>query len=101
MIINGEDYGFFYSVWAHCEYSDYIVKNPEVSMAHATVQKAIIMNEAFRKANNGGPKLTTDILFNLPGRDFIALQKTLKEQEKEDTAVTVEAEPVKGKGKNA
>ena len=28
MVINGKDYGFFYSVWAHCEYSDYIVKNP-------------------------------------------------------------------------
>ena len=31
MIINGKEYGFFYSVWAHCEFNDWVVKNPNSS----------------------------------------------------------------------
>ena len=44
MIINGKEYGFFYSVWAHCEYNDWIVKNPKSSYASAIIQKAVIMS---------------------------------------------------------
>lgn len=96
MIINGQEYGFFYSVWAHCEYSDWLVTHQEVSIARATIQKAIIMNEAYRKVN-GGPSLKADDIINLPAREFTRLDAELTRQQAEDTKVTVEAEAPKGK----
>lgn len=96
MILNGVEYGFYYSVWAHCEYSDWLVSHQEVSIARATVQKAIIMNEAYRKLN-GGPQLKPEDIINLPAREYTALEAELTRQQAEDTEVTVEAEAPKGK----
>ena len=51
MLINGKEYGLFYDVEAHCEYEDFIIKNPEVGKATATIELAIIMNREFNKEN--------------------------------------------------
>lgn len=59
--INGKEYGFYYSVWAHCELNDWIVKNPERSYASAIVQKAVIMSKAYVKAHGGAALKPQDL----------------------------------------
>lgn len=107
MTINGREVGFFYSVGAHCAYSDYIIKNPEDSVAAAVLKKAELMNEAWLEAKRDAGEtdlpeaLTAAELHKLPARVFIELTQILEEQEKKDCEVTVEAEePKEGKGKN-
>lgn len=87
--INGKEYGFYYSVWAHCELNDWIVKNPERSYASAIVQKAVIMSKAYCKVH-GGTALTPKDLADLPVYVFGELDTVLAEQEKADSERTVE-----------
>ena len=87
--VNGKEYGFYYSVWAHCELNDWIVKNPERSYASAIVQKAVIMSKAYCKVHGGTP-LTPKDLADLPVYVFSELDAALAEQEKADSERTVE-----------
>ena len=96
MLINGKEINFYYSVWAHCEYMDYVVAHKDVSVARALMQKALTMNEAAIKAGMGGDRLTVEDFENLPGSAFIEIQKEIEKQEQDDCKVTVEA---KSKGK--
>lgn len=96
MLINGKEIGFYYSVWAHCEYMDYLVSHKEVSVPHAIMQKALILNEGYIKAGRGGDRLTPDDFEDLPASAFFEIQDALTKQEAEDSKVSVEA---KDKGK--
>jgi len=99
--INGKEYGFYYSVWAHCELNDWIVKNPERSYASAIVQKAVIMSKAYVKAH-GGAALKPQDLVDLPVYVFTELEVALTEQEKKDSERTVEvAEDKSGNAESA
>lgn len=107
MIINNREVGFFYSVGAHCAYSDYIIKNPEDSVSAAVIRKAVIMNEAWLEAKRdaGDADLPEPLneaeLKKLPMRVFNELVLEIEAQEKKDSEVTVETEePKEGKGKN-
>lgn len=97
MLLNNKEIGFYYSVWAHCEYMDYLVAHQQVSTARAIMQKALIMNEAYIKAGYGGERLTPEDFEDLPGSAFLQIQQELTEQEKKDSAVTVETKAPKGK----
>lgn len=97
MIINGKEYKFFYSVWAHCELNDWIVKNPNSSYASAMVQKAVIMSKAYADAS-GGPVLSAKDIRNLPKYVFDELVSEMDAAEKRDSERTVESAPT---GKNA
>lgn len=97
MIINGKEYKFFYSVWAHCELNDWIVKNPNSSYASAMVQKALIMSKAYADTN-GGPVLSAKELMKLPKVVFDELVAEMDAAEKRDSERTVESAPA---GKNA
>ena len=92
MIINGKEYGFFYSVWAHCEFNDWIVKNPNSSYASAIIQKAVIMSKAYADAN-GGPVLSAKDVLNLPKYVFDELIAETDAAEKRDSERTVESAP--------
>lgn len=97
MQINGKEYGFFYSVWAHCEFNDWVVKNPKASMASAMLQRAAIMSKAYADAH-GGPVLTVKEVLELPAYVFNELVAETEAAEKRDSERTVESEPT---GKNA
>lgn len=108
MVINGREIGLFYSVGAHCAYSDYLIKNPEDSVSSAIIQKAILMNKAWLDTRKQAgetdlPKaLTRDELYALPMAVLNQLADEVAAQEKADTEVTVEVAEPKGKnGKSA
>lgn len=92
MIINGKEYGFFYSVWAHCEFNDWVVKNPKASLASAMIQRAVIMSKAYADAN-GGPVLSAKDVLNLPKYVFDELIAETDAAEKRDSERTVESAP--------
>lgn len=93
MVINGKEYGFFYSVWAHCEYNDWIVKNPNSSYARAVVQKAAIMSKAYHDIHGEGEILNPKDVMNLPAYIFNELLAETDAAEKRDSERTVEAVP--------
>lgn len=98
MIINGKEYGLFYSVGAKCAFDNWMVKNGKTkSVSESIVALALYMNEAYTKANGGGEKLTSEMLFSLPAKEYDALAVAVDEQVTADSAVTVEAEPEKPK----
>lgn len=97
MLLNGKEIKFYYSVWAHCEFSDYLVSHQEVSEARAFMQKALTMNEAAIKAGMGGDRLTPDDFEILPGSAFLEIMSEMTAQEKKDTARLVETKETKGK----
>ena len=94
--VNGREIGLFYSVWAHCEYNDWIVKNQNTSVVRAIIQKAVIMSKAYCDVNGGKPLDPKEIM-SLPEYVFEDLVDAVTEQEKTDCERTVEAEEPKGK----
>lgn len=93
MVINGKEYGFAYTVWAHCEYNDWIVKNPNSSYARAVVQKAVIMSKAYCDIHGGGNILDPQDIMNLPAYVFNELLEETDAAEKRDSERTVTAVP--------
>lgn len=98
MLINGKEYGFFYDVEAYCEYEDFIIKNPEVGKATATIELAIIMNREYNKKNGiKDPVLKRSDIAQLPFYEYKELETTVNAQIKLDSERTVEAAPGKTK----
>lgn len=103
MIINDREVGLFYSIGAHCAYSEYLIKHPEESVSSAIIQKALLMNKAWLEAKKRAgetdlPKqLTRDELYALPMQVLTELMELVEKQEKADTGVSVETEEPKGK----
>ena len=94
--INEKEYGLYYSVWAHCEFNDWVVANGEKSYVHAIIQKAVIMSKAYCDVHGGTP-LSPKELMGLPSYVFTELAVAVEEQEKADSARTVETKEVKSK----
>ena len=101
MVINGKEYGFFYSVWAHCEYNDWIVKNPNSSYARAVVQKAAIMSKAYHDIHGEGEILNPKDVMNLPAYVFNEILTETDAAEKRDSERTVESAPSTKNGKGS
>lgn len=94
MQINGREIGFFYSVWAHCEYNDWIVKNPNSSYASAIVQKAVIMSKAYNDLHEiNEPPLSTKEILSLPKRVYDEIEIETNAAEKRDSERTVVSAP--------
>lgn len=93
MKLNGKEYKFAYTVWAHCEYNDWIVKNPNSSYARAVVQKAAIMSKAYHDIHGEGEILNPKDVMNLPAYIFNELLAETDAAEKRDSERTVEAVP--------
>lgn len=91
MTLNGKEYGLFYSIGARCKFDSWIVNHENASMTEGIVQRTLFMNDAYVK-NFGGEKLTLDIIYSLPAKDFDILMEAQQEQFDKDSAVTVEAE---------
>lgn len=96
MIINGCEYGFYYSVGAHIDYEDFIIRNPEVGQIRANVELACIMNREYNLANGiKGQELKPGDLRKLPNAVLTELLDAVQAQMKMDSEVTVEAKPSK------
>lgn len=65
MKIHDKEIGFIYTVGAFCDYNDYVVKNPEVSVATANLYKAELMSRAYAKVHPGAEPITVDELRDL------------------------------------
>ena len=65
MKIHDKEVGFLYTVGAFCDYNDYVVKNPEVSVATANLYKAELMSRAYAKVHGDSEPVTVDELREL------------------------------------
>ena len=65
MKIHDKEIGFLYNVGAFCDYNDYVVAHPDVSVATAELYKAEIMSREYAKANQGAEVITVDELRSL------------------------------------
>lgn len=96
MTINGCEYGFYYSVGAHIDYEDFIIKHPEVGQIRANVELACIMNREYNKANGiKGKELRPEDLRKLPNAVLTELMDQVNAQMKLDNEVSVETKPAK------
>lgn len=101
--INGVEYGLFWSVWAHCRFDDWLMRNKLSSYSAAVVKQALIANEAYRmtEAGKGTPELTEGAIMQLPNSEYVTLQKAVEEQIAADSAVTIEKEEAAEKARTA
>ena len=65
MKIHDKEVGFLYTVGAFCDYNDYVVKNPEVSVATANLYKAELMSRAYAKVHEDAEPVTAEELRDL------------------------------------
>lgn len=98
MKINDKEVGFLWSVGAFCDYNDYLVANPEVSIARANIKKAVLMNKAYCEVYGGEP-LTEAELTSQPVYVIDELFPAIKKAEEEGTVRTVETQEKKEQAK--
>ena len=91
MKVNGKEVGFLWSIGAFCDYNDYIVVNPDVSLARANVYKAALMTKAYADAN-GGEFLTVEELNGLPVYVLAEIVEEVNKAEQAGSTRTVETE---------
>ena len=97
--IDSIEYGLFWSVWAHCRFDDWWVKNRTASYATTIVKKALFANEAFRmtETGKGSPELTEGAIYRLPNSEFAAISAAVEEQVAKDSGITIKKEEAEGK----
>lgn len=90
MKIHDKEVGFLYTVGAFCDYNDYVVKNPEVSVATANLYKAEIMSRAYTKVHPEAEPVTVDELRDLMVYELQDVLNAVKEAETAGTKRNVE-----------
>jgi hypothetical protein len=97
--INGTEYGLFWSVWAHCRFDDWMVKNRTASYASSIVKRALIANEAYRLSDQGkgSPELTEGLFMRIPNSEYAAIAAAVEEQVAKDSGITIKKEETEGK----
>lgn len=93
MKINGKDIHFEYTIGAFCDYSDYCAQNTEVSLARASMYKALYMNRAYAEMHEGADTVTIEEIMRLPMDDYpvmLAEVKAAEDAGKKQTVETVE-----------
>lgn len=97
---DGRELHFFYSIGVLCDYSDFVLRNPsgDVSVARATIKKAVLMHKAYIDATGSEETPVTEKeIASLPLYAFAELQTVLDAQEKADSERKIEADPKKAK----
>lgn len=90
MKIHDKEVGFLFTVGAFCDYNDYVVKNPEVSIATANLYKAELMSRAYSKVHEGAEPVTVEELRSLMMYELDDVLKAVKAAETEGSKRTVE-----------
>lgn len=67
MKINGKDINFRYTIGAKCDYSDFCILHPNMSKDAGLLHLAVMMNQAYNKANGTTDEITVDELRDLDG----------------------------------
>lgn len=83
MRIHDKEVGFIYTVGAFCDYNDYVVANPDVSIATANLKKAEIMSKEYARVHPEADVITVDELRDLM---VFELQDVLEEVKAAETA---------------
>lgn len=65
MKIHDKEVGFIYTVGAFCDYNDYVVANPDVSIATANLKKAELMSKEYARIHPESNAITVDELRDL------------------------------------
>ncbi len=97
MKINGKDIGFAYTIGAYCDINDYVVANPDVSMATANLHKAVIMSRAYNDMNGTTDTITVEELRLLQMSELQQLLDEMKAAEQAGMKRTVETKEKKQK----
>lgn len=90
MKIHDKEVGFLYNVGAFCDYNDYVVAHPDVSVATAELYKAEIMSREYAKANQGAEVITVDELRSLMIYELKDVRDAVKAAEDAGSKRTVE-----------
>ena len=90
MKIHDKEIGFLYNVGAYCDYNDYVVAHPDVSVATAELYKAEIMSREYAKANQGAEVITVDELRSLMVYELKDVRDAVKAAEDAGSKRTVE-----------
>ena len=90
MKIHDKDVGFLYNVGAFCDYNDYVVAHPDVSVATAELYQAEIMSREYAKANQGAEVITVDELRSLMIYELKDVRDAVKAAEDAGSKRTVE-----------
>lgn len=90
MKIHDKEIGFLYNVGAFCDYNDYVVAHPDVSVATAELYKAEIMSREYAKANQGAEVITVDELRSLMIYELKDVRDAVKAAEDAGSKRTVE-----------
>lgn len=90
MKIRDKEIGFLYTVGVYCDYNDYVLANPSVSIATAGLYKAEIMSRAYAKANEGADVITVDDLRDLMVYELKDIMDAVDAAEKEGAKRLVE-----------
>lgn len=98
MTVNGKNVGFLYTVGAYCDYNDYVVANPSVSVATASLYKAEIMSREYAKVH-GTDVITVEELRALMVYELKEVLDAVTEAEKAGTKRTVETVATKKNAK--
>lgn len=96
MTINGKEINFEYTIGAYCDFMDYCAEHPDVSMARASVYKAIFMNKAYVSLH-GGETITVEEIMKLPHTEILMLIDAVKAAEAAGEKRSVETKDVKKK----
>lgn len=90
MKIHDKEVGFLWSVGAFCDYNDYVVANPDVSVATAELHKAEFMSKAYAKANEGAEVITVEELRTMMLYELKDVRDAVKAAEDAGNKRTVE-----------
>ena len=90
MKIHDKEIGFLWSVGAFCDYNDYVVSHPEVSVATADLYKAEFMSRAYAKANEGAGVITVEELRSMMLYELNDVRDAVKAAETAGSKRTVE-----------
>lgn len=90
MIIHDKEIGFSYTVGAFCDYNDYVVAHPDVSVATANLYKAEVMSKAYAAQHSEAQPITVAELRDLLVYELEDVVKAVNEAEKAGTTRKVE-----------
>jgi DNA-binding MarR family transcriptional regulator len=90
MIIHDKEIGFLYTVGAFCDYNDYVVAHPDVSVATANLYKAEVMSKAYAVQHPEAQPITVAELRELMLYELEDVVKAVNEAEKAGTSRKVE-----------
>lgn len=90
MKIHDKEVGFLYTVGAYCDYNDYVVANPEVSINTGRLHLAVIMSREYARIHPEAEPITIEELRDLMVYEYQEVFDAVKAAETAGTKRKVE-----------